>query len=203
MRKQKDGANAYQNAGWWRPDRHADRRPLLLARNSIKAAFRSFLEAESFTEVECGQVQLSPGNETHLHAMAVRQQSPDGDISTRYLHTSPEFAMKKLIAGVNPGFLTLRAFSVPGNGAPFMRLNSPCSNGIGQKSPMRPSWRIANAYSLWQLIRLARSALNFGAHSVTHMKSRTSHRCGSLRPLRRNQSSRDDARWSARSRSTI
>ena len=99
MRKQKDGANTDQNTGWWRPDRHADRRPVLLARNRIKAAFRSFLEAEGFTEVECGQVQLSPGNETHLHAMAVTQQSPEGDISTRYLHTSPEFAMKKLIAG--------------------------------------------------------------------------------------------------------
>ena len=99
MRKQKDGANTDQNTDWWRPDRHADRRPLLLTRNRIKAVFRSFLETEGFTEVECGQVQLSPGNETHLHAMAVTQQSPGGDISTRYLHTSPEFAMKKLIAG--------------------------------------------------------------------------------------------------------
>lgn len=85
--------------GWWRPDRHADRRPILLARNRIKAAFRNFFEDDGFTEVECGQVHLSPGNETHLHAMAVTLQSPEGDVSTRYLHTSPEFAMKKLIAG--------------------------------------------------------------------------------------------------------
>ena len=99
MRKQKDETPTDQNLGWWRPDRHADRRPILLARNRIKAAFRSFFEAERFTEVECGQVQISPGNETHLHAMEVRQRTPEGELSTRYLHTSPEFAMKKLIAG--------------------------------------------------------------------------------------------------------
>ena len=85
--------------GWWHPDRHADRRPLLLTRNRIKAAFRHFFEMDGFTEVECGQIQRSPGNETHLHAMEVALKTADGESVTRYLHTSPEFAMKKLIAG--------------------------------------------------------------------------------------------------------
>lgn len=98
MRKQKDEAILGVESAWWHKNRHADRRPILLARNRIKAAFRQFFEAEGFTEVECGQVQRSPGNEIHLHAMEVHFKGSDAEALTRYLHTSPEFAMKKLIA---------------------------------------------------------------------------------------------------------
>jgi len=83
---------------WWEPDNHADRRPALLARGKIKSAFRRFFEAEGFLEVECGQLQRSPGNETHLHALSTQVIRPDGSVETRYLHTSPEFAAKKLLA---------------------------------------------------------------------------------------------------------
>jgi lysyl-tRNA synthetase class 2 len=83
---------------WWLPDNHADRRPILLARGKIKAAFRQFFEAEGFIEVECGQLQRSPGNETHLHALSTEVMRPDGSVETFYLHTSPEFAAKKLLA---------------------------------------------------------------------------------------------------------
>ncbi len=84
---------------WWSPERHADRRPLLLLRNRIKAAIRrSFLE-QGFVEVEPGALVLSPGNETHLHAFETRLHSPiGGEAVPRYLHTSPEFACKKLLA---------------------------------------------------------------------------------------------------------
>ena len=83
---------------WWRPDRYNDRRPALLARGRITAAVRAHFAAEGFLEVECGQIQRSPGNETHLHALEARIGTPEGGVETRYLHTSPEFAMKKLIA---------------------------------------------------------------------------------------------------------
>jgi lysyl-tRNA synthetase class 2 len=83
---------------WWSPDRHADRRPFLLARNRIKAAARRHFEAQGFTEVECGILQPSPGNETHLHAFATQAAAGDGSIADLYLHTSPEFASKKLLA---------------------------------------------------------------------------------------------------------
>ncbi len=82
---------------WWQPDRHADRRPLLLARNRVKSALRRWFEARDFVEVESGQLQVSPGNETHLHGLGTDVRAPDG-VSTRYyLHTSPEFACKKLL----------------------------------------------------------------------------------------------------------
>jgi elongation factor P--(R)-beta-lysine ligase len=87
-----------QRAPWWRPDRHADKRPFLLARGRIQAAIRRWFEAESFIEVETAALQFSPGNETHLHAFATELIAPDGTKQPLYLHTSPEFACKKLLA---------------------------------------------------------------------------------------------------------
>ncbi len=83
---------------WWPPHIHADRRPALLARGRIKTALRFWFEAEGFTEVECGALAVSPGNEAHLHAFATDMVGTDGARRTLYLHTSPEFAAKKLLA---------------------------------------------------------------------------------------------------------
>ncbi len=83
---------------WWTRDRHRDRRPFLTARGRIKSAVRAWFEAEGFTEVEPGCLQVSPGNEAHLHALATEVIGPDLARTRRYLHTSPEFAMKKLLA---------------------------------------------------------------------------------------------------------
>jgi elongation factor P--(R)-beta-lysine ligase len=83
---------------WWAPDRHAGRRPALVARGRIKAAIRAHFEAQGFTEVECGALAVSPGNEAHLSAFAAEAIGPDGARRTLYLHTSPEFAAKKLLA---------------------------------------------------------------------------------------------------------
>lgn len=83
---------------WWDPARHADRRPLLAARGRIQRAFRGWLEAEGFTEVDPAALAASPGNEAHLHAFATDAIGNDGQARRLYLHTSPEFAMKKLLA---------------------------------------------------------------------------------------------------------
>ena len=83
---------------WWGRDEHAARRPFLLARNRIVAALRRWFEAEGFVEVAAGALQVSPGNETHLHGLRTEWVSPAGERTPLYLHTSPEFAMKKLLA---------------------------------------------------------------------------------------------------------
>jgi elongation factor P--(R)-beta-lysine ligase len=83
---------------WWAPHVHADRRPFLAARAVITASARNFFRSHSFTEVESAALQVSPGNEAHLHAFATGLQAPDGSGSRLYLHTSPEFACKKLLA---------------------------------------------------------------------------------------------------------
>lgn len=83
---------------WWAPSRHADRRPLLAARGRIQRAFRDWLEAGGFTEVDPAALAASPGNEAHLHGFATDAIGNDGQARRLYLHTSPEFAMKKLLA---------------------------------------------------------------------------------------------------------
>jgi len=85
-------------SSWWEPHRHADRRPALLARGRIKAAARAWFEARAFTEVECGGLVVSPGNEAHLHAFATTRIETGGARTPLYLHTSPEFAAKRLLA---------------------------------------------------------------------------------------------------------
>lgn len=87
-----------QLSPWWRPDRHADRRPFLIGRGRIKAAIRSWFLSQGFLEVEPGLLQVSPGNETHLHAFRTDLIHIDLERQELYLHTSPEFAMKKLLA---------------------------------------------------------------------------------------------------------
>ena len=74
---------------FWRRDRHADRRGLLAARARILRAVRAWFDDRGFTEVEPAALVAVPGAEVHVDAFAA-----DG----RYLHTSPEFAMKKLLA---------------------------------------------------------------------------------------------------------
>ncbi len=87
-----------QPSPWWTPLRHADRRPFLQARTAITRAIRAWFEAQGFVEVETGILQVSPGNETHLHAPRTELAGHDGVRATRYLRTSPEFAAKKLLA---------------------------------------------------------------------------------------------------------
>jgi lysyl-tRNA synthetase class 2 len=83
---------------WWRADIHEDRRGRLLARNRIKRDLRAWFELQGFTEVETASLQVSPGNETHLHAFETTAISEGGRRRPFYLPTSPEFACKKLLA---------------------------------------------------------------------------------------------------------
>jgi elongation factor P--(R)-beta-lysine ligase len=83
---------------WWSAARHADIKPFLAARNAVARAIRAWFDEQDFTEVETAVLQVSPGNETHLHAPRTDLAESDGGRATRYLRTSPEFACKKLLA---------------------------------------------------------------------------------------------------------
>src|SRR6476619_6097830 len=87
-----------QPSPWWSATRHADQRPFLMARAAVAKAVRAWFEEQGFAEVETGILQVSPGNETHLHAPRTELIRADGSRATRYLRTSPEFAAKKLLA---------------------------------------------------------------------------------------------------------
>ena len=83
---------------FWLPGVHAARRPYLLKRSRIAAALRVWFAGAGFIEVETPALQVSPGNETHLHAFATSLIGPGGERRELYLRTSPEFACKKLLA---------------------------------------------------------------------------------------------------------
>ena len=70
----------------------------MAARARLAAAIRGHFATEGFLEVEPAALQASPGAEAHLHAFATAMIGPDGVARPAYLHTSPEFAMKKLLA---------------------------------------------------------------------------------------------------------
>jgi elongation factor P--(R)-beta-lysine ligase len=69
-----------------------------MARNAITRAIRAWFDEQGFAEVETAVLQVSPGNETHLHAPRTELVGADGSREQRYLRTSPEFACKKLLA---------------------------------------------------------------------------------------------------------
>jgi lysyl-tRNA synthetase class 2 len=91
---------------WWAPHVYADRRPFLMTRARITGAVRAWFAARDFVEVETAILQVSPGNEAHLHAFATELIGSDMRRTPLYLHTSPEFAAKKLLAAGEPRLFT-------------------------------------------------------------------------------------------------
>jgi len=75
----------------------ATHRNNLLLRGKIIQAIRRFFLEDGFLEVETPYLVPSPGMEPHLVALEVNRQAPDGEKRKMYLHTSPEYAMKKLL----------------------------------------------------------------------------------------------------------
>ena len=65
---------------------------MIRARATLLRGLRRFLDARGFLEVEAPTLVVSPGLEPHLDAFEVR-----GDGPRRYLHTSPEYALKRLL----------------------------------------------------------------------------------------------------------
>ena len=83
----------------WHPESVAARLPFLRRRGLLTAATRAFFTARGYTEVETPYAVPTPGEEVHLRAFRTEREHTDGGRETLWLHTSPEFAMKKLLAG--------------------------------------------------------------------------------------------------------
>jgi elongation factor P--(R)-beta-lysine ligase len=83
---------------WWRPGRFAAQRPFLEARARIVRETRSFFDLQGFTPVETPVLQLTPGMDTHIHGFRTTLKDQAlAPLRDLWLHTSPEFAMKKLL----------------------------------------------------------------------------------------------------------
>ena len=106
------------DGGWWRSERFARRAPNLAVRARIVGAIRDFFAAAGFVEVDTPALQSSPGLEPHLDAFATQLARPGADDAPMFLHTSPEFAMKKLLAaGLERIFQLAHAFRNGDRGA--------------------------------------------------------------------------------------
>ncbi len=92
---------------WWAKEVYADRKPFLKARSAIGVAIRHFFAAERFVEVETAALQFSGGNEAHISTFGVDLIGAGGEKSRLYLHSSPEFACKKLLAAGEERIFTL------------------------------------------------------------------------------------------------
>jgi len=73
------------------------KRQNLILRGRILQGIRRFFLEEGFAEVETPCLVSSPGMEPHLQALEVSIHRPEGGPKRMYLHTSPEYAMKKLL----------------------------------------------------------------------------------------------------------
>ncbi len=95
----------------WHPESLAARLPLLQRRGRLTAATRGFFTARGYTEVETPYAVPAPGEEVHLQAFATTRVNTDGSQDPLWLHTSPEFAMKRLlVAGAGPIFQLARVW---------------------------------------------------------------------------------------------
>ena len=95
----------------WHPESLAARLPFLQRRTLITQATRAFFAGRGYTEVETAYAVPVPGEEVHLRAWRTRQHAPDGSGRDLWLHTSPEFAMKRLlVAGAGPIFQLARVW---------------------------------------------------------------------------------------------
>lgn len=84
---------------WWSPSEYAARRPILRVRSDVIAAIRSYFADQGFIEVETAALQKSPGIDRHIQPLKTSIRGAfETNAVERFLHTSPEFSMKKLLA---------------------------------------------------------------------------------------------------------
>lgn len=95
----------------WHPDNLSARLPFLHRRARLAAGIRAFFDQRGYLEVETSYAVPAPGEEVHLRAFATTRERTDGRIEPLWLHTSPEFAMKRLlVGGAGPVFQLARVW---------------------------------------------------------------------------------------------
>lgn len=88
---------------WWHPDSFMRKVPYLQERARIFGEVRAFFDARGYLEVETPALQAAPCMEAHIQAFKTEIISADRRQRRElYLHTSPEFAMKKLLVAGLP-----------------------------------------------------------------------------------------------------
>ena len=164
---------------WWQPALFQKRLPLLRARQTVIRAVRAYFDGCSFHEVTTPALQTSPGLEPHIMAFSTLLENHDGSPrQPMYLHTSPEFAMKKLLtAGAgdiyqicqtyrnrecsathSPEFTMMEWYRT---GANYWRIMDDCVQMLRTVATAsgiqlyRYKGQISNPFGVWQVISVA------------------------------------------------
>ncbi len=108
---------------WWLPHNFEKKRGFLLDRARFMKALRRFFDDQDFIEVETPALQLCPVMDAHIHGFKTDLLNVDlSHNAALYLHTSPEFDMKKLLtAGMSKIYQICHVF----RNAEGSRLHSP------------------------------------------------------------------------------
>ncbi len=110
----------------WRPSASPER---LRQRAALLAAARAFFATRGLLEVDTPQLVGHAVTDRHLHSAQVRW--PGRGARTQYLHTSPEYAMKRLLAaGLEDIYQLCHVFRGEEQGR-YTTANSRCSSGTG------------------------------------------------------------------------
>lgn len=169
----KGGAVMTERA-WWMPESFERRRPYLEARGHVLRSVRTMFAARGFVEVDTPALQKSPGLEPHLKAFATTLDRPGERSAPRFLHTSPEFAMKKLlVAGLprifqlahcfrngeygathHPEFTMLEWYRA---GAFYLDLIEDCQALLRAAGPALFTWqgRVCDPHAAWERLSVA------------------------------------------------
>ncbi len=108
---------------WWLPHHFAEKRPFLAARGRVLSAMRQYFEGHGFAEVETPALQVCPTMDAHIHGFRTELKGTDlKPLKHLYLHTSPEFDMKKLLVAGMPKIFQFSHVFRNGEGS---RLHSP------------------------------------------------------------------------------
>ncbi len=84
---------------WWQASHFKDKRRNLEQRARVISALRRFFDEDDFVEVQTPALQVCPVMDAHIHAFStVLKDVALEEHKALYLHTSPEFDMKKLLA---------------------------------------------------------------------------------------------------------
>lgn len=164
---------------WWIPAKFNEKRPFLEQRMALVKAIRAYFDDRDFYEVETPILQVCPVMDTHIHAFSSDLKGLDLQKErTLYLHTSPEFAMKKLmVAGIDnlyqichvfrngegsrlhsPEFTMIEWYRAPGDYTDIMDdcvgLLRACAERMGIKS-YRHKNHECNPFAEWQKLSVA------------------------------------------------
>jgi lysyl-tRNA synthetase class 2 len=202
---------------WWEPYNFERKKPFLEKRMKMIRAIRAHFDNQGFWEVETPILQVSPVMDTHILALKTDLKGVDLKYDkTLYLHTSPEFAMKKLmVAGVRDLYQVCHVFRNADHsrvhsreftmiewyrtGVPYQKIMQDCvdllrhcAEAIGVKTYSHRG-RAADPFMEWQMLSVTQAFEQYAGIDLTRYLEATDGFRAAIRA--RGMHTADDDRW--------